>query len=67
VAKRVRDFAAESDTSISGAIATLIDVGLEERARRQQFLARLDKNLANTNPADQSRMVDEFCALILGQ
>jgi hypothetical protein len=63
----VRNFAAETDSSLSGAIASLIDAGLEEHARKQQFLSRLDKNLANTNRADEDRMVDEFRSLILGQ
>jgi hypothetical protein len=66
-AKRVRALAAETDVSISGAIAALIDAGLEERARKQQFVSRVNKNLANTNPTDKNRMVDEFRALILGK
>jgi hypothetical protein len=35
--------------------------------RKREFLRRLKENLANDDPAQKDRVVDEFRALILGR
>jgi hypothetical protein len=36
-------------------------------ARRLEFLTKVGENLANHDPAEQDRLVDEFRDLILGR
>jgi hypothetical protein len=36
-------------------------------ARKRGFLRKMKRNLANGDPRDQARLVDEFRALILGR
>jgi hypothetical protein len=53
--------------SMSKAIATLMRLGLEEQEiRKREFFARLETNLANDDPGQEHRIIDEFRALILG-
>jgi hypothetical protein len=64
----VQRYAETTDTSISKAIAALVRVGLENQEnRRREFFRRLKENLANDDPAQQDRLVDEFRTLILGR
>lgn len=57
-----------TDTSMSKAIATLVRLGLEGQAsRKREFFRKMKDNLANNNPKQQDRLVDEFRALILGR
>ncbi len=52
---------------MSKAIAALVRLGLEgQDSRRVEFFNKLNANLANEEPSQQDRMVDEFQALILG-
>jgi len=68
VADNVARYARTADTSMSKAIATLVRIGLEEQEnRKREFFAKLKANLANDDPGEQDRMVDEFRALILGR
>ena len=54
--------------ALSKAIATLVRLGLEsQETRKREFFRRLKENLANDNPNQQDRLVDEFRALILGR
>jgi len=53
---------------MSKAIATLVRLGLEnQESRKREFFQKLGKNLGNTDPKQQDRMIDEFRALILGR
>jgi hypothetical protein len=53
---------------MSKAIAALVRLGLESQERRKrEFFERLKENLANDDPDQQDRVVDEFRALILGR
>jgi hypothetical protein len=53
---------------MSKAIANLVRLGLDSQAnRKKEFFARLRENLANGDPAQVDRLVDDFRALILGQ
>jgi len=64
----VEHYAETVDTSVSRAIATLVRLGLENQEhRKRDFFRRLKENLANEDPQQQDRMVDEFRALILGR
>lgn len=68
IANQVERFARTTDTSMSKAIAALVRIGLEsQESRRQEFLEKLKSNLANDDPDQQDRLVDEFRALILGR
>jgi hypothetical protein len=53
---------------MSKAIAALVGIGLESQAnRKREFFKRLKENLAEDDPRQQDRMVDEFRTLILGR
>ena len=68
VARQVQLYAGESDASMSKAIAALVRLGLDtQEARKREFFKRLRENLANDDPKQQDRLVDEFRALILGR
>jgi hypothetical protein len=67
VADNVARYARTADMSMSKAIATLMRLGLEEQEiRKREFFARLETNLANDDPGQEHRIIDEFRALILG-
>ena len=67
LANQVQRYAETVDTSMSKAIAALVRLGLEsQESRKREFFRRLKENLANDNPNQQDRLVDEFRALILG-
>src|ERR1039457_4449835 len=66
VARRVEQYAEEVEMSMSKAITALVRQGLESQEdRKRQFFKKLKENLANDNPKEQDRLVDEFRALIL--
>jgi len=68
VASQVARYAETVDASMSKAIAALVRIGLESQEdRKRNFFKRLKENLANDDPGQQDRMVDEFRALILGR
>jgi hypothetical protein len=53
---------------MSKAIAALVRLGLEGYAdRKREFFKRLKENLAEDDPNEQDRVVDEFRTLILGR
>jgi hypothetical protein len=64
----VERYAEEADLSMSKAISSLVKLGLEsQESRKRYFFKRLKQNLANDDPNQQDRVVDEFRALILGR
>ena len=66
--ERVERYAETADTSMSKAIATLVRLGLEsQQERKREFFKRLKQNLAEDDPKQQDRLVDEFRTLILGR
>ena len=68
VADQVERYAESADTSMSKAIAALVRLGLENQEnRKREFFTKLKSNLANDDPDQQDRLVDEFRALILGR
>jgi hypothetical protein len=68
VADQVARYAQTVDTSMSKAIAALVRIGLESQEdRKRDFFRRLKENLANDDPNEQDRLVDEFRTLILGR
>ena len=68
VASQVERYAETVDTSMSKAIAALVRLGLESQAnRKREFFKRLKENLAEDDPKEQDRMVDEFRTLVLGR
>jgi hypothetical protein len=68
LANQVQRYAETVDTSMSKAIAALVRLGLESQEnRKREFFRRLKENLANDDPKQQDRLVDEFRALILGR
>ena len=68
LALQVQRYAQTIDTSMSKAIAALVRVGLEgQKDRKQEFFKRLRTNLANDDPAEQDKLIDEFRDLILGR
>jgi len=68
VANQVARYAQTVDTSMSKATAALVRIGLESQEdRKRDFFKRLKENLANDDPAQQDRLVDEFRTLILGR
>ena len=68
LARQVERYAERADTSVSKAIASLVRLGLEsQEARKREFFRRLKENLADDDPKQQDRLVDEFRALILGR
>ena len=53
---------------MSKAIAALVRLGLENQEfRKREFFSKLRKNLANKDPKQEDRLIDEFRALILGR
>lgn len=68
LANQVQRYAKTVDTSMSKAIAALVRLGLEsQKHRKGEFFKRLKENLADDDPNQQDRVVDEFRALILGR
>jgi len=68
VASQVERYAETVDASMSKAIAALVRLGLQSQEdRKREFFKRLKENLANDDPGDQDRLVDEFRTLILGR
>jgi hypothetical protein len=68
VAHEVQRYAKTIDISMNQAIGRFVRLGLEsQEKRKREFFDRLKKNLANDDPAQQDRLVDEFRNLILGQ
>ena len=68
LASQVERYAETVDTSMSKAIAALVRAGLEaQENRKREFFRRLKENLANDDPNQQDRLVDEFRMLILGR
>ena len=67
VAQEVARYAEMTHTSMSKAIASLVRLGLDSHeARKREFFKKLRSNLANDDPAQEDRLVDEFRSLILG-
>ena len=68
LASQVERYAEAVDTSMSKAIAALVRLGIESQEnRKREFFRKLKENLANDDPHQQDRLVDEFRALILGR
>ena len=68
IASQVERYAETVDTSMSKAIAALVRLGLEsQESRKREFFKRLKENLANDDPKQEDRLVDEFRILILGR
>jgi hypothetical protein len=68
LAREVEQYAEMTDTSMSKAIAALVRLGLESQEhRKREFFRKMKDNLANDDPKQQDRLVDEFRALILGR
>lgn len=68
LAERVEHYAESADISMSKAIATLVRLGLDsQQDRKREFFKRLKQNLAEDDPKQQDRLVNEFRALILGR
>ena len=68
LANQVARYAHTVDTSMSKAIAALVRIGLESQEdRKRNFFKRLKENLADDDPSQQDRLVDEFRTLILGR
>jgi hypothetical protein len=68
LANQVARYAQTVDTSMSKAIAALVRIGLEKQEdRKRDFFKKLKQNLANDDPNQQDRLVDEFRTLILGR
>ena len=67
IVPHVERYAETVGMSMSKAIATLVRLGLEgQENRKREFFKKLRENLANDDPKQQERVVDEFRALILG-
>ena len=68
LASQVERYAKTVDTSMSKAIAALVRIGLDtQEDRKREFFKKLKENLADDDPKEQDRLVDEFRALILGR
>ena len=68
LATEVERYAETADASMSKAIAALVRIGLQAQAgRKREFFKKLKGNLAQDNPQEQDRLVDEFRDLILGR
>src|SRR5207245_8509423 len=68
LANQVQRYAETVDASMSKAIAALVRLGLESQEdRKREFFGRLKENLANDDPNQQDRLIDEFRALIFGR
>jgi hypothetical protein len=67
VASQVERYAETVDTSMSKAITALVRLGLKSQEnQKREFFKRLRENLANDDPGDEDRLIDEFRTLILG-
>ena len=65
LANQVTRYAQTVDTSMSKAIAALVRIGLEsQKNRKREFFKRLRENLADDDPNQQDRLVDEFRTLM---
>lgn len=68
LANQVERYAETVDTSVSKSIAALVRLGLDSQLdRKREFFKKLKENIANDDPKEQDRLVDEFRALILGR
>jgi hypothetical protein len=68
LAQQVELYAETVETSMSRAIAALVRRGLEsQESRKREFFKKLKQNLANDDPKEEDRLVDEFRNLILGR
>ena len=68
LARQVEQYAETVDTSMSRAIAALVRLGLQNQEnRKREFFKKLKENLANDDPRQADRLVDEFRDLILGR
>jgi hypothetical protein len=68
IAIQVEQYAEAVDMSVSKAIASLVRLGLESQEnRKREFFRKLKQNLANDDPNQEDRLVDEFRALVLGR
>jgi hypothetical protein len=68
LARQVEEYAGTVEASRSKAIAALVRLGLESQEnRKREFFKRLKENLADGDPKQEDRLVDEFRALILGR
>ena len=68
LATQVERYAETVDASMSKAIAALVRLGLESQTnRKRQFFKKLKENLANDDPSEQDRLLNEFRDLILGR
>jgi hypothetical protein len=68
LAQQVEQYAETVDTSMTKAIAALVRLGLENQERRKrEFFKKLKEKLADDDPKQQDRLVDEFRTLILGR
>jgi hypothetical protein len=68
LANKVERYARTVDASMSKAIAALVRLGLNgQESRKREFFEKLKDNLADEDPNQQDRLVDEFRTLILGR
>ena len=68
LAHQVEIYAQSTDSSMSKAIAALVQIGLEGQERRKrEFFQKLRENLANQDASQEDQLVDEFRSLILGR
>jgi len=68
VANQVRRYAETADMSLSKALAALVRLGLDSQEdRKREFFKKLKENLADSDPNQQDRLVEEFRTLILGR
>ncbi len=68
LANQVQRYAKTADTSMSKAIAALVRLGLKSQEdRKREFFKGLKENLANDDPDQQDRLIDDFRTLILGR
>ncbi len=66
--QRVEQYSETAGISMSKAIAALVRLGLNsQQDRKREFFKRLKQNLAEDDPKQQDRLVNEFRALILGR
>ena len=66
--RELEKYANTAEMSMSKAIARLVRLGLEcQEDRKREFFHRLRENLANDDPRQQDRLLEEFRSLILGR
>jgi hypothetical protein len=66
--RRVEKYAAGVHTTRSGAIGSLLRVGLDrQEQRKNEFFRRLRENLSNGDPEQEERLLDEFRDLVMGR